>query len=260
MDNNMFGFKDLYDCVLKATYDIEIGNRVFKAGEPIVAFDSLSLANFDELKRRATANGGYGNQAWVAWESTQEVHLNFSQGIFSTLHLAILGNSNMSDKGVVVAVPMHEEKEIDDNLQVQLKYNPKEVYVYGKKTNVLLNDFNIENNILTFNGVAPYTDVDIYYSFDYENANVISIGRQLVRGFLEFTAKTRLKDDMTGKTVTAIIQMPRVKLMSDFSIRLGKDAPPTVGHFAITAYPVGSKGSETVMNFISLNDDVDSDF
>ena len=74
------------------------------------------------------------------------------------------------------------------------------------------------------------------------------------------TAKTRLKDDVTGKTVTGIVHMPKVKLMSDFSIRLGNDAPPAVGHFAIVAYPTGSKGSEKVMEFISLNDDVDSDF
>ena len=51
MENNMFGLKDIYDCTLKATYDMKLGNRVIKAGEPIVVFESLSLANFDEFKK-----------------------------------------------------------------------------------------------------------------------------------------------------------------------------------------------------------------
>ena len=259
MNENMFGLKDMYDCVLKATYDIEVGNRTIKAGEPVAAFDSLSIANFDELKKRASSNGGYGNQSWVTWESTQELSLHFSQGIFSKTLLAVLGNAAF-DQGVSVLVPMHEELEIDDNLQAQLKYKPEMLYVYRKDNGEPIREFEVNDKTIVFYNVEQYTDITVYYDFIYENANVINVGRQLFRGFLELTAKTRLKDDVTGKTVTGIVHMPKVKLMSDFSIRLGNDAPPAVGHFMITAYPTGSNGSEKVMEFISLNDDVDSDF
>ena len=259
MNENMFGLKEIYDCILKATYDIEVGNRKIVAGEPVAVFDSLSLANFDELKKRAAAQGGYGNQSWVTWESTQELNLHFSQGIFSKTLLAVLGNAAF-EQGVSVPVPMQEDLEIDDNLQVQLKYKPDNLFIYRKDSGEAIREFEVNDKTIVFHNVEQYTDITVYYDFIYDNANIINIGRQLFCGFLELTAKTRLKDDVTGKTVTGIIHMPKVKLMSDFSIRLGNDAPPAVGHFMITAYPTGSKGSEKVMEFISLNDDVDSDF
>ena len=259
MDENMFGLKELYDCVLKATYDIEVGNRKIKAGEPVVVFDSLSLANFDEMKRRASSRGGYGNQTWVTWETTEELNLRFSQGIFSKTILAMLGNSAF-DQGVTVLVPKQEELEIDENLQVQLKYKPQNIFIYAKDNGEPIREFEINDKMIVFHNVEQYKDIVVYYDFLYENASVIHVGRQLFRGYLEMTAKTRLKDDVTGKTVTGIVHMPKVKLMSDFSIRLGNDAPPATGQFMITAYPTGSKGSERVMEFISLNDDIDSDF
>ena len=58
MDNNIFGLKEIYDCIFSSTYDIEIGNRIIKAGEPILRFDSLQLANLDEIKSRVNATGG----------------------------------------------------------------------------------------------------------------------------------------------------------------------------------------------------------
>ena len=73
--------------------------------------------------------------------------------------------------------------------------------------------------------------------------------------------KTRLKDDVTGKTVTGVFFAPQVKLMSDFSIRLGSGAAsPAISRFTVKAFPTGSKGSEKVMDFILLDDDIDSDF
>ena len=77
---------------------------------------------------------------------------------------------------------------------------------------------------------------------------------------MELRGKTRLKDDKTGQTITGIISIPKLKLMSDLSIRLGRDVPPVAGNFNTVAFPIGSKGNEKVMDFILLEDDIDSDF
>jgi hypothetical protein len=39
--NNEFGLKELYSVVLKATYPIEIGGRIFEPGEVIARFDKI---------------------------------------------------------------------------------------------------------------------------------------------------------------------------------------------------------------------------
>jgi hypothetical protein len=86
-----------------------------------------------------------------------------------------------------------------------------------------------------------------------------TIGRELISGFISLEGKTRVKDDITGQTKTGIIKIPKLKLMSDLSIRLGKDATPTVGRLSAVAVPDGRKGNKKVMEILFLNDDIDSD-
>ena len=90
-------------------------------------------------------------------------------------------------------------------------------------------------------------------TFDYK------IGQRLVNGFVELEGRTRVKDDVSGQVVTGIIKVPRMKLLSEMSIRLGEQANPVVGRFDALCVPVGSRGNTKVMDFILLGDDIDSD-
>ena len=258
MDNTLFGMKEVYECTLKATYDIEIGGKVIQAGEPIVVFDSLQLVQFNEFKEYIHARGGYGNQAWVSWERTNELDLNFAQGIFSKIHLAILGNVALQHEPVIV--PMWEELEIDENLQVTLKHAPADadIWAYNRATGDHLKG-KLNGKVITFEDVEPYQFCQVSYKYDCGPQSVIHLGRHILNGYFQITLKTRLKDDMTGKTVTGVFFAPQVKLMSDFSIMLGSSAPPAINRFSVKAFPTGSKGSEKVMDFILLDEDIDSD-
>ena len=51
----------------------------------------------------------------------------------------------------------------------------------------------------------------------------------MFNGFLELEGKTRVKDDTSGLITTGIIKIPKLKLMSGLSIRLGAQANPVVG-------------------------------
>ena len=57
------------------------------------------------------------------------------------------------------------------------------------------------------------------------------MGKQLIPGFLRLEGKTRVKDDISGKVRTGIIEIPKLKLMSDLSMRLGKNANPVAANF-----------------------------
>ena len=260
MENTLFGMKEIYDAVLSASYDVKINDELIMAGEPIIVFKSLQLVDFSEFKEHINATGGYGNQVWVSWDRTKDLTLRFSQGVMSRLHLAILANANLENERDIL-VPMWEELETDENNQVELKHIPanENIWAYDISGNHLKGE--LDGKVITFRNTEPYTDVMISYQYRYiKDADVINIGRQLFPGHLQMTMKTRLKDDITGKTVTGIFNIPKLKLMSDFSIRLGSDASPATGNFVVTAYPTGSKGNEKVMDFIILQDDSDSDF
>lgn len=262
MDQTIFGIKEIYDCVLKPTLDIEFGGKTYKAHEPIIVFDKLQLADLIETKKHAFAKGGYGNQTWVSWDSTENLLLTFTQGSFSKTSLALLGNSNLVHNDTI-SIDMIEYLITESNgagaVQVKLKHIPNgNLYIYSN-TLIPAESYTIVGKVITFTNLAEDVPLNIYYTFDYINADIITIGSQGINGFLEFTAKTRLKDDTTGKTVTGIFKIDKLKLMSDFSIRLGNDVPPATGRFSIMAYPTGVRGKEKVAELIILRDDLDTD-
>ena len=116
----------------------------------------------------------------------------------------------------------------------------------------------IEEN--TYLAPAAYTDIICDYYYDYnDGAQFVTIGNQLINGFLRLEGKTRVKDDITGKTRTGIIEIPKLKLMSGLSMRLGKNANPVVANFRTVAVPIGARENSTVINIFFLNDDIDSD-
>ena len=63
-----FSMKELYDVFLKTTYPIEIAGRQYDAGETLCVFDKVQISNFNEIKNRITAHGGYQDRDHVFWE------------------------------------------------------------------------------------------------------------------------------------------------------------------------------------------------
>lgn len=253
-------FKDLESVKLKATYNIEIGNRKIEPGEVIAYFDKLQIAGFNEVTDFVAAQGGFGNAMRVIWETTKQVNVGFSQGVFSSEQFALLANSRLFDKSPNqrVRITMREELESDENGVITCKYEPvQNIFIYKKETGEKL-EFTQDELELTIE--EPFTDVIVDYEFFYNNAaQDVVIGRRLLGGFVELEGFTRVKDDTTGNVVTGLLRIPKLRLMSDVSIRLGAQANPVVANFTGIAVPTGSKGNTYVMEFCYLSNDVMSD-
>lgn len=259
-----FGFKDFESVSLKATYNIEIGNRQIEEGETIAFFDTIQIAGLQENFQVITAHGGFEDRDRVFWERAKDTQLNFSRGVFNKEQFALLTNSRLIEVGQtqVVCAPMRETLESDEEGKVELKYAPAlsgnhKMFVYDKATGAKLT-YTCEENVLTIND--PFKDVIVDYRYDYTGGgSVVHIGQHLLNGFVRLEGKTRLKDDTTGQVVTGLIVIPRLKLMSNLSIRLGAQANPVVGNFSALGVPVGSRGTAHVSEFYFLNDYLESD-
>lgn len=260
--NNEFSLSELYEVVIKTTYPIEIGDKVFTTGETLCVFDKVQIANFNEIKNYVSARGGFDNIERVSWEKTKEVDITFSQGIFNQLQFALLCNAKMIyiQEQEPVLLFKREEVESTSGCVVTLSHPVENnLFIYDKATGervqnyTWLNDQNIQID-------TPYLDVIVDYNYIYDNgAQVVKIGKALISGYLSLEGKTRVKDDISGKTKTGIIKIPRLKLMSDLSMRLGKNANPMVANFRVKALPSGDRVNPEVMNILFLNDDIDSD-
>ena len=258
--DNYGSFKDFESVRLKATSTMEIGNRTFQPGETLAYFDKIQIAGLDENRQWVTAHGGYGDRDHVFWETTKNVRLQFSQGVFSKDQLALLVNAHVADFDAPhgVAVSEREYLESDENGNFTTKYEPyRNIYVYNKQTGEKVE---YELNGAQFTIQTPYMDVIVDYEFAYySKVQRIEIGHKLFNGFVELEGRTRYKDDTTGEVVTGIIVVPRLKLMSGLSIRLGAQASPIVASFEGLCEPVGPREQAYVSDFYFLSDDLDGD-
>ena len=260
--NTEFGLKELYDLTLKATYPIEMEGRKFEAGEVIARFDKIQIANFREITSRVSANGGKSNPALVIWEDPKEIQLTFTQGIFSRRQFALLSNANLIKKAPAdkILLSAQFKGESDEEGKVQLdKENVTNVFVYDAKTFDRIQPINVDLEKGVIASAKSYCDVEVDYQYEYTNdVGIMNIGQKLIGGFLLLEGKTRVKDDITGKTHTAILRIPRLKLVSDLSMRLGREAGPLLANFAAVGYPSVGK-DKMVMEMLFLNDDIDAE-
>ena len=259
--NNELNFKELYEVSLKTTLPIEVSSTKIEAGETIASFDKIQIANFQEVKSQASANGGWDNRAHVFWETTKEVKINFSQGIFSKIQLALMTNAQLinNEGEQIIPINKREEFESDEYGKIVIGRTLREpIFVYDKSTGAKITDWTSTTDSILLN--EAYKSVIVDYWYDYDNGcQIMTVGRPLTQGYLSLVGKMRVKDDITGKVKTGIIKIPKLRLMSDLSIRVGSDAIPQVGRLDAVAVPEGARGQSKVMEIIFLNDDIDAD-
>ncbi len=258
---NELNFKELYEVSLKSTLPIEVSGTKIEAGETIASFDRIQIANFQEIKSVASANGGWDNRAHIFWETTKEVKINFSQGIFSKIQLALMTNAQLinNEGEQIIPINKREEFESDEHGKVVVGRTLREpLFVYDKATGKKITGWTSTTDSILLNEAYKLVIVDYWYDYD-NGCQIMTVGRPLTQGYLSLVGKMRVKDDVTGKVRTGIIKIPKLRLMSDLSMRVGSDAIPQVGRLDAVAVPEGGRGQSKVMEIIFLNDDIDAD-
>lgn len=258
---NQISFKELYNVSLKTTYPIEINGRVLQSGETIAAFDRILISDFQEKKNFWNAKGGYDNRSHVWWEETKEVRFSLIQGVFSKTTLALMTNASLASQLSDNSLPIGciEKIETDEGGAAATLHPISEpVFVYDVASGERITDYSIEGNSIITGVSFQELMVDYQYQYNYKYS-VFTIGRSLTNGYLSLEGRTRVKDDITGQVTTGIIKIPKLKLMSNLSMRLGQDAVPLVGRLDAVAVPTGERGNKEVMRMIFLDEDIDSD-
>lgn len=255
-----FSLKELYEVRLKTTYSIEFNGKNFVAGETIGFFDSIQIANFQEIKSASKATGGYDNRSLIYWDYDKELKLTLTQGVFSKEQWALMTNAKLiNEVNPNLELTQREILETDENKQICLKHSPtRNIFIYDKITGNKIINYSLENNIITLENA--YQEVIIDYNFIYNSQyqNMI-IGQKLTEGYLELEGRAKIQDDITGHFHTGIIKIPKLKLMSDISMRLGRNATPIVEVLQAVAFPTGERENKKIMEILFLDDDIDSD-
>ena len=80
-----------------------------------------------------------------------------------------------------------------------------------------------------------------------------------MHGCFKLEARTRTKDDIDGIEKTGIFIIPKMRIMSDLSIRLGDAVSPMIYGFTIEGDPVGPHRESRVCDLYFLEEDLDAD-
>lgn len=294
-----YGIKELYDVSLRTNKPIVLGKRKFDINEAILRFKQVELAQMNEQKKIVSATGGFGNANLIDWETDKSINFGITNGVLSPISWSLLSNSELNEGGEK-SVQYYEELktvETDEYSYCVLKYFPnscgckmgaqpnpdleplpmgrreelllkplppslkKWIFVYDKDTQKKV-DFKIcGNKLILPEGVRS---VLVDYTFDYQDIMAeIEVGNRLQNGFFRLDGKMSAKDDKTGRVTTVLIEMPKIQLSSNLSVRLGRECEySVVSDFFFTAFPPEDQPRQKrpVANITFLNTELSGEY
>lgn len=255
-----FGVKELYDVTFKLNYSDRIFGRDYEKDEVILRFDRIDMAVLNEYRTRTAATGGYLNRVQVYWDEPRAMNFTFTSGVTSKQMLSILTNNHLINKAKI-NVPIKEEINVIgiDSYKLKFPINlDKPYFLYRDNEKLNRDEYYFENNILYIND-KKYNNLLLDYYTLKEEQNILRIGQNFIGGFLKMEGKTRLKDDIDGQEKTGIITIPKLRIMSDLSIRLGKYESPNIYNFNIEGQPTEGRYGAYICDIQFLDTDIDAD-
>lgn len=261
-----FGTKDLYKIVMRATSNIEVGNRKIVAGEPLLHLDSAQFMAIAQQNSYVAARGGRHNMSHIIWERSGDVNFAIQRGVISPMGYALITNLNVLDApgdGSTV-LSKTEILTVDDYGKVFLSHEPKEespLFVYRFRNKVIQDKVEpvaIAGAELDMGEDFAGEQILVDYSYRYgEPVREYRLDKNRFNGYLSMEARYYTQGE-SGMQYTNIIYLPKVKIISDLYLRVGENvAGPTLSTFNIVAATEMYNGENTVMRVLQLEEDVD---
>ena len=123
-----------------------------------------------------------------------------------------------------------------------------------------IEDYKIEDNIITVGEQFNNKQIIVDYYFDYVNKYTnYTIGNKRIDGVLSLEGKAYFKDDINGANKTFLFEIPKMKITSNLDIVMGEKASPTISVFNIVGLPIRENNQWVVSKLYLLSDDIDND-
>ena len=291
MIDQYFGVKELYEVVLKAKVPMQFGSRFLEEGEPVLYFENINMAMLTERSSPIMARGGWANLPRVIWEDRSEVRFSLTEGVMSSISMGILLSAAVSQPSQErpLLIPKREGPFIlDSNNRLTLTHWPVEypqkktfIYeyerdvaqkkVYGKKITGVLDPWDdtkecpcievyADKQLSQLADATKQYIVDYYYEYTKE-ALIYTIEKERFNGLFTLEGKFYSKDENDGLNYTNLIYMPKVRVVSDISLRLGERADPSTSVFNIIGLPETTFNNRNglILEITRLDEDADVD-
>ena len=118
----------------------------------------------------ASANGGFDNRAHIFWDTTKEVKISFTQGVFSKSQLALMTNASLitNNGEQIISINACNEFESDNEGKFIIECALRDpVFIYDKETGKKISGWSRKDNIIYLN--EQYKSVIVDYWYNYNN-------------------------------------------------------------------------------------------
>ena len=290
MIDEYFGIKELKQVTLRAKTPMVFGSRKLEADEPVLYFENVSMSLLNQKASPVMARGGWANLPRVIWEDREAVNFTLSEGVMSSISMGILLSANMMEKeNSELLVPRREGPfELDEEHRLYLqdwpttsdkrktfifeyKRDVAQKKVYGKRIFGISDPFEPSKErpcleVYEDKELQVLADINKRYVVDYfyeyqKEALIYTIQKERFNGLFTLEGKFYSKDENDGLNYTNLIYMPKVRVVSDISLRLGERADPTVSVFNIIGMPENMDNNKNglILEITRLSEDIDSD-
>ena len=268
-----FGVREICNVVFKAVTDRVIGGTEFKAGMPVLYFDSLKTSTMEQATTTVYAQGGRGNTRLVAWEGEKTLTFTMEDALISEMGLAILAGANLfkADATKENTLVVHVTETIADGKVSKIPSQAEGVVAYAMKLNtageVEGTPIEVEISSEATEGKYAVTGIETgeiylvdYYTDKAEKAYQIDIEPQCFGGNFYIEADT-LFLDTNGADHAAQFVIPNGKIQSNFTLSMASSGDPSTFTFTVDAFPgyVNGDKTKTVLSAIQvLEDSIDA--
>ena len=258
-----FGVREICNVVFKAKSDRYIGNKLFRAGQPVLYIDTAKTSTTEGAATTVYATGGRGNSRLVAWEGEKTLTFTVEDALLSPIGFAVLSGAglfNTYNQGATTQDTVHVhmttetstntgEIDLTDALSTSEKIDPTApVFVLltesdGSLSGTMLSGLTVSEDGKKLTGDIPAGQtvfVDYYVSkTGSTNSNVseIQIDAENFAGYYYVEANTLFRRQSDGVDMPAEITFPNVKIQSNFTFTMASSGDPSTFTFTMDAFP-----------------------
>lgn len=263
-DTGRYGIKDIYEASIKAAVPMDVMGVHYDVGDTILYFDRIQEVLFQENKNVNDARGAFDNRSLVYWETTKEVNCIMNMGTVSHLAFGMM-NGNVIKRLPAKKINQYERIYVGTNGKAKVRHSidtNSKISIYklenDRRASKIL-DYEIDGDTLILEEKNIDILVDYYFIYD-QGMEVVNVGQKDLNGYLMFVGKFRYTDEYTAVQKTGLIEIPRLRINSNFAINLGRNTNPLVSALQFQAIPLGSREQAITVSVSYLDEDIDGDF
>lgn len=263
-----FGVREICNVIFKAKSFMEIGNKKFYKGEPVIKFETLKTSTLEGAATTVYATGGRGNARLVAWDGERTVTFTMEDALISAESLSVLTGAGIVDTAGTSTVPTHVTEYIEYNNgwtvseEISTKDGCTTVYLMSVNEN---GEFTSEPYVCVADSgktlkLATSTEADVdktyaptlptsgrafvdYYT-EKSNTMTMSIKADSFGGNFYIEAETLFREEGSGQDMPAEFIIPNGRIQSNFTFSMASSGDPSTFTFTVDAFPAMTKFSK----------------